>query len=125
MPRSLPIGYSEKRLNWPSDNVNLNQVVSVGSGFTISRKGVVVTNDHVVNKCKKIFVVYQGKPKAAELLHTDPSVDLAIVSIPVSTPSFFYFKNGSPELGEELISGGFSIARKLWFWNKDQHRGCV
>ena len=104
---SFPPGFNPKQVTWKSDNFDINRVKTVGSGFSISTNGLVATNEHVIDNCKKIFVIYQGKPKTARLIAADKKADFAALDIKVSTPAFFYFKGSNPELGEELISGGF------------------
>lgn len=104
---SLPPGFNPKQVTWRSDNLDINKVKTVGSGFSISTAGLIATNEHVINNCKKIFVIYQGKPKTAYLIAADKKADFAALDIKASTPAFFYFKGKNPELGEELISGGF------------------
>lgn len=105
--RTHPAGYDERRVAWSNDDLDLKRVKSVGSGFAISNNGLIATNEHVVNGCSKIFVIYQGKPKLAKLLKADEKSDFAVVNINGATPAFFYFKRSLPELGEQLISGGF------------------
>lgn len=104
---TYPAGYDDRRVTWSNDNLDLSLVKSVGSGFAISNSGLIATNEHVVDGCSKIFAVYQGKPKIAKLLRVDKKSDFAVVKINGTTPSFFYFKQSTPELGEQLISGGF------------------
>ena len=105
--RIHPAGYDERRVAWTNDDLDLERVKSFGSGFAISNNGLIVTNEHVVDGCSKIFVIYQGKPKVAKLLRVDEKSDFAVVNINGATPAFFYFKKSLPELGEQLISGGF------------------
>ena len=54
-----------------------------GSGFVIDDEGHVVTNEHVVDGGDKFVVRFgeNGEPIDAELLGTDPSVDLALLKI--------------------------------------------
>jgi S1-C subfamily serine protease len=54
-----------------------------GSGFVIDAEGHIVTNDHVVADGSEFQVRFgeAGEPVDAELLGTDPSVDLAVLKI--------------------------------------------
>jgi putative serine protease PepD len=57
-----------------------------GTGFLIDNKGTVVTNDHVVDSSKRVIVRFgrDGNAIDADVLGTDPSSDLAVVTIPKS-----------------------------------------
>lgn len=55
-------------------------VQSSGTGFLVSRKGHVLTNNHVAGKCTEIKVAYSGGlPEKATLLATDQKNDLALL----------------------------------------------
>ncbi|MGZ8136704.1 MAG: Do family serine endopeptidase, partial [Methylococcaceae bacterium] len=57
---------------------------SLGSGVIIdSRQGLVLTNNHVIDKADKIMVTLtDGRQLNAELIGTDPEADVAIIQIP-------------------------------------------
>ncbi len=59
------------------------EVSSVGSGFIISKEGLVVTNQHVANEnAKKVMVsLPDGSQYEAEVLGSDELADLALVKI--------------------------------------------
>lgn len=53
-----------------------------GSGFVISKDGVVVTNNHVVENAKEITVkLTDGTEYAARVLGRDPKTDLAVLKV--------------------------------------------
>jgi S1-C subfamily serine protease len=56
---------------------------ALGSGFVIDTRGDIVTNDHVVAGATEYRVRFgeDGEPVEAELLGTDPSVDLALLKV--------------------------------------------
>lgn len=132
--KKLPVGYAEQQVKWDNDYVDFSKIDTVGSGFAITSDGLIATNEHVVGKCKKVFVVYQGKIKIAQILNTHEKFDFAVIKINEVTPSFFFFKKNKHELGEELISGGFPSPNNLGFGIKittgvvsseDYHEGAV
>jgi putative serine protease PepD len=55
-----------------------------GTGFLIDKEGTIVTNDHVVDTSKRVIVRFgrDGNSIDADVLGTDPSSDLAVVTIP-------------------------------------------
>ncbi|MEA2474548.1 MAG: hypothetical protein QOE06_2463 [Thermoleophilaceae bacterium] len=54
-----------------------------GTGFLIDGEGQIVTNNHVVGSNKRVVVKFgDGASIQADVLGTDPSSDLAVVSIP-------------------------------------------
>jgi serine protease Do/serine protease DegQ len=57
---------------------------SLGSGVIIdSAQGLVLTNNHVIDKADKILVTLNdGRQLTAELIGTDPDADVAIIRIP-------------------------------------------
>ena len=57
-----------------------------GTGFLVDKNGTVVTNDHVVDTSKRVIVRFgtDGPSIDGDVLGTDPSSDMAVVSIPKS-----------------------------------------
>ncbi len=55
-------------------------VAAVGSGFIVDAKGLVVTNNHVIDGAESITVIFQDGSKAeAEVVGTDPKTDVAVL----------------------------------------------
>ena len=53
-----------------------------GSGFFVSKSGHVITNQHIVNKCKKVTVGDNAeKQVAADIIETDRENDLALLKL--------------------------------------------
>jgi putative serine protease PepD len=55
-----------------------------GTGFLVGEDGIIVTNDHVVESSMRVIVRFgrDGSSIDADVLGTDPSSDLAVISIP-------------------------------------------
>jgi putative serine protease PepD len=58
-----------------------------GTGFLVGSDGTLVTNDHVVDTNKRVIVRFgrDGASIDGDVLGTDPSSDLAVISIPPSS----------------------------------------
>jgi serine protease Do len=60
---------------------------SLGSGFIIRKDGLILTNNHVVEKTDEIKVTLSDKREfKAEIIGRDPKTDLALIRIEVDTP---------------------------------------
>jgi serine protease Do len=61
--------------------------ISAGSGFIISKDGLIVTNNHVIDASKKITVkLPDGRSFTAKLIGTDPATDIALIKITSDKP---------------------------------------
>jgi serine protease Do len=59
---------------------------ALGSGFIISREGLILTNNHVVEKATEIKIKLQtGKEYDAKLVGRDPKTDLALIQVSPDT----------------------------------------
>ena len=58
------------------------KATALGSGFIIDKKGIVVTNNHVIQGAEDIIVSVNGSVEyKAEVIGTDPYMDLAVLQI--------------------------------------------
>ncbi|MEI7997774.1 MAG: trypsin-like peptidase domain-containing protein, partial [Methylococcaceae bacterium] len=75
--------YFRQFFNVP-EQMNRQQKNSLGSGVIIdSIQGLVLTNNHVIDKADKIMVtLHDGRQLNAELIGTDPESDVAIIRVP-------------------------------------------
>lgn len=83
---------------------------SIGSGFIISKDGLVLTNSHVVFGRRAIAVTLDdGRTQKAELLGADPILDLAALRIPVPPDGLPIATLGDSDairVGEEVLAIG-------------------
>jgi len=55
---------------------------ALGSGFVISKEGLIITNNHVVEKATEVKIKLQtGKEYDAKLVGRDPKTDLALIQV--------------------------------------------
>jgi serine protease Do len=79
-----------------------------GSGFFVSADGVIVTNNHVVEKASEVQVVMDdGRTLDATVVGTDPKTDLAVLKVKEggSFP-FVTFGLKSPRVGDWVVAIG-------------------
>ncbi|HEX2590124.1 MAG TPA: DegQ family serine endoprotease [Rhizomicrobium sp.] len=85
------------------------RATSVGSGFIVSKDGLVVTNNHVVDGAKKITVkLPDGRSFEGKLLGTDPLTDVALVKInsPKPLPSVEFGDDHQLRVGDWVVAVG-------------------
>lgn len=68
------------------EQLRQQQKHSLGSGVIIdSSRGLVLTNNHVIDKADKIMVtLHDGRQLNAKLIGTDPESDVAIIQVPAN-----------------------------------------
>ena len=77
-PPGSPFEDMFKEFNKPTER----KATALGSGFIIDKKGLVVTNNHVIQGAEDIFVSVNGsKEYKAKVIGTDPYMDLAVLQI--------------------------------------------
>jgi len=60
---------------------------SLGSGFIIDAKGLIVTNNHVIDDATEIVVSFQdGRDMPAKLIGRDPKTDVALLKVDSKEP---------------------------------------
>ncbi len=82
---------------------------SLGSGFIMDPKGLIVTNNHVVEKAEEISVkLAGGKEYKAEVIGRDPKTDLALIKIEADRklPSLPLGDSQSLRVGEWVVAIG-------------------
>ena len=81
----------------------------LGSGFIINKKGIVVTNNHVIQDAEDIFVRVNGDQEyKAKVLGADPLSDVAVLEI-ISDHEFIPVKFGNSDkarIGDWVIAIG-------------------
>ncbi len=78
-----------------------------GSGVIISKDGYIVTNNHVVQDAKEIFVTINHQKYNGTLIGTDPSTDIAVIKIDAKGLDYLEFGNSDDlQLGEWVLAVG-------------------
>jgi len=77
-PPGSPFEDMFKEFNKPTER----KATALGSGFIIDKKGIVVTNNHVIQGAEDILVSVNGSTEyKAKVIGTDPYMDLAVLQI--------------------------------------------
>lgn len=88
--------------------------VGTGTGFYINRQGHVLTNAHVVDKCRELTISRQGAAAIpASVVKSDASNDLAVL-IAAPSPAVAAFRGGRPvRAGEAVVVYGYPMTGTL------------
>ncbi len=82
------------------------EVENMGSGFTIDAKGIILTNNHVVQGAEKLYINFpDGRQAEGKVLGADPYSDIAVVSVVGDGLQCVTFGNS-----DELLIGEWVIA---------------
>ncbi len=96
--------FENERRNSPSER----PMTGLGSGFIISKDGIIVTNNHVIEGADEITVIMANQKEfTAELLGRDPKADLAVLKIDPGTTKLTAVEWGD---SESMRVGDWSIA---------------
>jgi S1-C subfamily serine protease len=94
---------------------------ALGSGFVIDKAGHVVTNFHVIDGADEIRVSFSNRDTVeAEVVGTDPSTDLALLRVDVSSNALTPLTLGNSDkvrVGDEVVAIGnpFGLERTVTF----------
>lgn len=115
MPNMMydPFGFFGNN-NSQSQNSGELKKVGAGTGFFVSKDGLIVTNKHVVSddNAQYSVVTNDGKSYEAKVLSKDPVNDIAIIKIDISNAPFLEFNDSSKvELGQHVIAIGNSLGQ--------------
>jgi S1-C subfamily serine protease len=98
-----------------STDVSEYNLKGSGSGFLISKKGYVVTNNHVIENAKKVYVEVNGKGGSksyeAKVIVKDEASDLAILQIPeIDMDVPFGIRTSGLNVGDNVFALGYPLA---------------
>ncbi len=87
--------------------------IGSGSGFYINNKGYALTNNHVVDICKQMVTVVDGKEILLRVLNTDKINDVAVLKTNYKSKSYIKINEDGAKLGENVIAVGYPLAGRL------------
>lgn len=111
----VAIGATKRAFN-PFDpfSVPRNQSSTIGTGFMVSDKGIVVTNKHVVSDDGTNYTVItkDGKKYDVQKIYRDPILDLAIVQVDVKDLKGLELGDSSKlKVGQTVIAIGNALGK--------------
>ena len=86
--------------------------IGMGSGFWFNTDGYFATNHHVIEGCRTTQVKVDNELLNSKIISFDKINDLAIGKVEKNIDSVFSLSS-KPELGEEVMVGGFPLSNVL------------
>jgi serine protease Do len=99
----------------PSDTTQLQkkfspQAVSLGSGFIVDPKGIVVTNNHVIDNADDVTVtLHDGREFKAQIRAVDRETDIAVLQLeapPAKLPFVTFGDSNTARVGDWVLAIG-------------------
>ncbi|SJZ71594.1 Trypsin-like peptidase domain-containing protein [Enhydrobacter aerosaccus] len=95
----------------PSDKT---ATIATGTGFYVTRQGHIVTNAHVVDRCKSVTVARVGEQMLdASVVTADKQNDLTVLLAAGPAPAVATLRSRPIRQGEPVIAFGFPLAGSL------------
>ncbi|TAN59505.1 MAG: trypsin-like serine protease [Magnetospirillum sp.] len=97
------------------EQVQPGQRTSAGSGFLVSRDGLVLTNAHVIEQCRTITIKpAEGPTQVASLAAKDAGNDLALLKTSLRSSDIARFREDRPlRSGDEVVVVGYPLSSLL------------
>ncbi len=86
---------------------------SSGSGFAVSYNGFIITNNHVINGCKNVFIHSNGREIPARIVTYDTQNDLALLKADFKPKAIFPLSIKRPELTQDIYVAGYPFGMKV------------
>ena len=81
---------------------------STGTGFLVTDDGHMVTNFHVIEDAKSVFIRHDGKEIPAEVVSVDKKNDVALLKTPINGPAIRLSKT-SASVAEDVMTMGYPL----------------
>lgn len=86
---------------------------SSGSGFAVSERGYIITNHHVINGCKNIFIHTDGMEVPAKIIAYDKQNDLALLRGDFRPQTVFPLSESNPDLLQDIYVAGYPFGMSV------------
>lgn len=95
------------------DDKNTLVPASSGTGFFVSNKGHIVTNDHVIVGCRNITIAQEGKYVEVDVIAYDEKNDLAILKSDIRPKKYYRISKSDPKLMDDIVIAGYPLGNKI------------
>jgi S1-C subfamily serine protease len=92
---------------------NIGKGPSSGTAFFISKKGHLLTNNHVVDGCKVSKIIYNNNEYDTSLISTDKTLDLALLKAKVKPKTYLSFSSKEPKKRQRITLAGYPLGKGL------------
>ncbi len=110
----IAIGVTRRVVN-PFDPYSLprREDSTIGTGFVVSDKGIIITNKHVVSDTDTTYsvVTKDGQKYEVKRIYRDPTIDLAIVQVDASLKALDLGDSSKLKVGQLAIAIGNALGR--------------
>ena len=114
LPENSPFGdffkdFFENGPNQPFPDGGSRRGRALGSGFVISADGLIVTNNHVIDKADEIMIEFRdGTELQAELIGRDANTDIAVLQVDADGPLEFveFGESDTARVGDWVLAIG-------------------
>jgi S1-C subfamily serine protease len=87
------------------------ETVSMGTGFFVSREGLLITADHVISERKNILVMTRrGEVLEAVVINDDPANDIALLKVDVVSKPLIVESTVKVAVGQDVMTLGYPAA---------------
>ena len=96
-------------------DIDDNEIIpaSSGTGFLISKEGLLITNHHVIEGCSAIKAIYGGEEFNSKVIAVDRRNDLAIIDTDIASNYAFSISDVDGQLLEDVIVAGYPLGKKV------------
>ena len=102
----------------PNNNIEKtddNKIVPAasGSGFFVDKLGTIVTNNHVIDRCRRVTLNFDGNTFNTKVIAQDPKNDLALIKSDFKPKNFYRISNDDPKLLDNVIIAGYPLGKQV------------
>ena len=98
-----------------SEYNNSTEIISVssGSGFVVSEDGYLVTNNHVIEGCQKVYVHRKGRKYETDIVSYDTQNDLALLKGNFQPDVVLPLTSAKPQLAQDIYVSGYPFGLNI------------
>lgn len=111
--RNIKNSYALNPKSSPNTDENKIVAASSGTGFYVSSKGHIISNNHVVEGCSFVKLISNGKELKADVLAVDKVNDLAILKANLKPKKIYPVATEDASLLEDIIIAGYPLGKKV------------